>query len=137
MAAAARLTVDTSALVETFDACAERFGDVTAVLNAAEHSPLVPATVLCEIGYLAERRYGRRVIDRVLAEFETGGLELDCGERDIGRVRQLIARYDDLPLGSADAFVAACAERNGGRILTLDRRHFDVVGRELGLEVLP
>src|SRR5690348_11577901 len=69
--------------------------------------------------------------DRVLAEFETGGLQLDCGERDIGRVRQLIARYDDLPLGSADAFVAACAERNGARILTLDRRHFDVVGREL------
>jgi hypothetical protein len=54
--------VETSALVETFDARAERFGEVTAVLNA---------------------------------------------------------------------------ERNGARILTLDRRQFDVVGRELGLEVLP
>ena len=30
---------------------------------------------------------------------------------------------------------SACAERNGGRVLTLDRRHFG--GPGLGLEVLP
>ena len=75
--------------------------------------------------------------DRFLGSVERGELKLDCGDRDIPRVRQLMARYDDLPLGAADAFVAVCAERNGGRVLTLDRRHFDVVGRELGLEVLP
>lgn len=64
-------------------------------------------------------------------------MKLDCGERDLARVRQLLERYGDLRLGSADAFVIACAERNGKRVLTLDRRRFDVVGRELGLEVLP
>jgi predicted nucleic acid-binding protein len=78
-----------------------------------------------------------RAVQAVLSDVEAGTLELDCGDRDVPRVRQLIARYADLPLGAADAFVAACAERNGGRVLTLDRRHFDVVGRELGLEVLP
>ena len=107
------------------------------MIEAEERAPLVPATVLCEIGYLAETRFGPRAVDRVLHDLETGALVLDCGERDVARVRQLIARYADLPLGSADAFVAACAERNGGRVLTLDRRHFDVVGRELGLTVLP
>jgi len=64
--------------------------------------------VLCEVGYLAER-LGTRVIDRVLRDLATGALALDCGERDIPCVRHLIARYADLPLGSADAFVAACA----------------------------
>jgi len=98
--------------------------------------PVLPATVLCEVGYLAER-FGTRVVDQVLRDVETGSLALDCGERDIPRVRHLIARYADLPLGSADAFVAACAERTGRRVLTLDRRDFDVVGRELGLTVLP
>ena len=133
----ARLTVDTSAVLETFDTGAPRFGEVTAVLEDEEHPPFVPATVLCEIGYLAEHRYGKGALDRVLAELEGGALKLDCGERDIGRVRGLLERYDDLRLGSADAFVIACAERNGKRVLTLDRRHFDVVGRELGLDVLP
>ena len=89
------------------------------------------------MGYLAEQRYGFRAVDSVLQDLEEGKLELDCGDRDIARVRQLMARYDDLPLGSADAFVIACAERNDGHVLTLDRRHFDVVGRELGLDVLP
>ena len=30
----------------------------------------------------------------------------------------------------ADASVIACAERNGGKVLTLDFRHFRVVARE-------
>lgn len=116
---------------------AKRHADVQGVLAAETRPPLVPATVLCEIGYVAEKRYGSRGVDNLLRDIESGALVLDCGEHDIPRVRYLVARYDDLPLGSADAFVAACAERNGGRVLTLDRRHFDVVGRELGLELLP
>jgi uncharacterized protein len=97
----------------------------------------MPAATLGEIGYLAERRYGVRAVDAILRDLETGAVILDCGERDVARVRALVLRYGDLPLGNADAFVAACAERNGGRVLTLDRRHFDVLARELGLTVLP
>jgi predicted nucleic acid-binding protein len=33
--------------------------------------------------------------------------------------------------------VIACAERNGGRVLTLDRRDFDVVAGEGVITVLP
>ena len=98
---------------------------------------LLPAATLGEIGYLAASRYGANAVDAVLDDLITGTIELDCGERDVPRVRNLVTRYADLPLGLTHAFVAACAERNGGRVLTLDRRHFDVVGRELGLEVLP
>ncbi|CAN5537467.1 hypothetical protein BH23CHL5_BH23CHL5_01160 [soil metagenome] len=41
-----------------------------------------------------------------------------------------MTRYADLPLGYANATVIAAAERNGGRILTLDHRHFGVVARK-------
>ena len=111
--------------------------ELRAALEEASRPHLVPATVLCEIGWYAEQRLTAETFDRFLGALERGELRLDCGERDIPRVRQLIARYDDLPLGSADAFVAACAERNGGRVLTLDRRHFGALERGLGLEVLP
>jgi hypothetical protein len=93
--------------------------------------------VLCEVGYLAETRAGPRAVEALLEDLDVGFFDLDCGERDIARVRYLIKRYADLPLGSADAFVAACAERNGGLVVTFDRRDFDVLSRELGLTVLP
>jgi predicted nucleic acid-binding protein len=62
---------------------------------------------------------------------------LDCGEQDFARVRTLVRRYADLPLGLVDAAVLACAERNGGRVLTLDWRHFGVVARVGRITVLP
>jgi predicted nucleic acid-binding protein len=63
--------------------------------------------------------------------------ELDCGDDDIPRIRGLASRYEDLPLGFADASVVACAERNGGRVVTLDDRDFAVVAREEAIVVLP
>lgn len=86
---------------------------------------------------MLERDLGARGLDAFLAAIVTGRFSLDCGEDDIPRVRELAARYADLPLGVADAAVAACAERYGGRVLTLDRRDFDVVAGEVRLEVLP
>jgi predicted nucleic acid-binding protein len=97
----------------------------------------VPAAVLCEVGHIAERRLGSHAVDAFLGGLERGAVQLDCGEHDIGRARELLRRYTDLKLGVTDAFVAACAERNGGRVLTLDRRRFDVLARELALTVLP
>jgi len=47
---------------------------------------------------------------------------------DLIRCRELIAQYRDLPLGLADASVAATAERLGiPRLLTGDERHFRVI----------
>lgn len=49
-------------------------------------------------------------------------------QEDVNRAAQLVERYSDLPLGTADAVVVAVAERYGAAtIATLDRRHFSVV----------
>lgn len=98
---------------------------------------LVPAGVLAEITYLIERRLGLRALDGFLADIESGAYSLDCGDRDIPRIRELVRRYANLPLGFADAAVIACAERSGGRVLTLDLRDFGVVAREAPLHLLP
>ncbi len=101
---------------------------------------VVPAGILAEITYLIERRLGVRVLEGFIEDLESGGLTLDCGEEDLPRIRELVTRYADLPLGFADASVVACAEREGGsagRVLTLDRRHFDVVAREGWITPLP
>ncbi len=68
---------------------------------------------------------------------ESGVLTLLCGDGDLPRIRDLVRRYADLPLGYVDAAVIACAERHGGRVLTLDRRHFGVVAREGTISLRP
>jgi predicted nucleic acid-binding protein len=59
-----------------------------------------------------------------------------CGEGDFPRIRQLVARYSNLPLGFADAAVIACAERHGGNVLALDR-DFAIVAREGAISLIP
>ncbi len=131
------LTLDTSALYALVN---RRDPDHEAVREAllADGGPwLVPAAILGEIAHLIEARLGGRVLDLFLKDLEEGVFALDCGRERIGRARALAARYADLPLGFADAAVAACAAENGGRVLTLDRRGFEVLAGELPLSLLP
>ncbi len=54
------------------------------------------------------------------------------------RTADLVERYRDLPLGSVDASVIACAERLGvDQVATVDRRHFTVVKANRQLALLP
>jgi len=110
----------------------------TAKALADDPGPYVlPAGILTEVGYLAARRLGWDVLDARLQDVQDGSFALDGGETDIPRIRELVARYADLPLGFADAAVVACAERRGGRVLTLDQRDFAVVAREGKITPVP
>ena len=77
-----------------------------------------------------------RELEPFLLNIEEGEALLDYGERDFPCIRQLIERYDDLPLGFADAAVIACAERRGGLVLTYDQRHLPVVAREGTIQIV-
>jgi predicted nucleic acid-binding protein len=133
----ALITLDTSALVTLLD---RRDPDHRRVRQAfvVDGGPyLIPAWILAEIGYVAESRLGVRALDAFLGDLEGGAFSFECGDQDVPRIRELVRRYADLPLGVADAAVIACAERNGGRVLTLDVRDFGVVAREKKIELLP
>jgi predicted nucleic acid-binding protein len=131
------ITLDTSAVYALLD---RRDPDHTRVLDVLEGDPgpyVVPAGILAELAYLVESRLGTAAMDAVLADLDSGAYSLDCGADDLARVRELCSRYESLPLGYADSAVIACAERSGGRVLTLDQRDFGVVAREAAIDVLP
>jgi hypothetical protein len=131
------ITLDTSALLAILNAGDQYHTQVTTALRG-DHGPyIVPVGMLGELAYMIETRYGLRVLDLFLSDCESGAYLLHCGEDDIPRIRALVRRYADLPLGFADAAVIACAERHGGRVLTLDLRHVGTVAREGTLTVLP
>jgi predicted nucleic acid-binding protein len=124
------ITLDTSAVLALAN---RRDPDHVRVRGAFEGDSgpyLIPAGILAEATYLIQARLGPQILDGFLASLETGDLTLDCGEHDWERVRELVHRYGDLPLGAADASVVACAERSRSPILTLDFRDFRVVAAE-------
>ena len=54
------------------------------------------------------------------------------------RIADLVHRYRDLPLGTVDASVIACAERLGvDEVATVDRRHFTIVKAHRTLTLRP
>ena len=131
------ITLDTSALYALLNRGDRAHATAVEALNADRGPYLVPAATLGEIAFLVEERLGIRVLDLLLNDLETGAYTLDCGEDDLGRTRQLVARYADLSLGFVDAAVIACAERNGGRVLTFDLRDFGVVAAEGTITIVP
>ena len=133
----ALITLDTSTIFALLNRH-DRDHDATLAVVDADRGPyLVPAGILAEVAHLLERRLGPQVLDAFLLDLEQRAFTLECGEEDLPRARELISRYADLPLGFADAAVVACAEGSGGKVLTLDRRHFATVAREGRISVLP
>lgn len=130
------ITLDTSACFALLDAKDADHRATAEALTADPGPYLVPAGILAEVAYLIEARLGARILDLWLDDLQSGAFLVDCGDRDVPRIRELVGRYADLPLGFADASVVACAERSGGRVLTLDR-DFTVVSRDVPLRILP
>lgn len=131
------ITLDTSGLLALVDRKDPDHERAASVLEADRGPYLVPAETLGEVGYFVEAQYGQQVLDTLLADLESGYFSLDCRLERLSRIRALAARYADLPLGLVDSAVIACAEQNGGRVLSLDLRHFGVVAKEGKIQVLP
>lgn len=132
------ITLDTSGLFALINRTDPDHEQVKTTLLADPGPYLVPAGVLAEISYLIERRLGTEVLENFIEDLVSGALSFECGEEDLPRIRELVTRYADLTLGFSDASVVACAERtSGGRVLTLDRRHFDVVAWEGNITPFP
>jgi predicted nucleic acid-binding protein len=132
------MTLDTSGLLAVMDT-QDRHHIVCASAFDSDRGPyLLSTAVLAEIAWLLEARFHPDVAQRLLTEIRRGTLVLSWESQDIRRIQGLTQKYQDLSLGLADAAVIACAERNGGRVLTTDWRHFSVVARgEKSITVLP
>ncbi len=101
----------------------------------------MPQLVITEVAYLLENRVGTEAEVRFLGDLAAGNFTTDpVPPGDWLRIAELVAEYQDLPLGTVDASVVACAERLGiDAIATLDRRHFSVVrpAHAPAFEILP
>jgi uncharacterized protein len=89
----------------------------------------VPTLVVTEAASLIATRLGTEAEVRFLGDMASGAFTVDAvAPADWLRIAELVSRYRNLPLGTADASVVTAAERLGvTEIATVDRRHFSVV----------
>jgi predicted nucleic acid-binding protein len=99
------------------------------LLANAEGPLLVPELVVCEVGYLLSERIGPHAEVAFARAIAAGELISEpVGDGEWQRVAELVERYEDLPLGLADASIVALAERYEAKeIASLDHRHLGAV----------
>ncbi|MCR4373681.1 MAG: PIN domain-containing protein [Acidobacteria bacterium] len=123
------LLLDTSGLLAAVDASQARHADCAAVITGKPGPFLLSSFVLAELDYLLGTRVGAPAQQAMLAEVVRGAYRLESFEAaDVEVAQRVIAKYRDLQIGLADASLVVLAARHRVRdILTLDRRHFDVI----------
>ncbi len=130
------LVLDTSAVVALQD---RRDRMYERALAAIQHEPgpfIVPVGIVAEVDRVLTNR-APGATSHLLGSLIDGSLLMDCGDQDPPRILELMGRYGDLRLGYPDASVIACAERNGGRVLSFDRRDLTVVARDVPISLVP
>lgn len=123
------IIADTSGLLALFNSREPRHTEVAREVGAIEVPLVVSPFVLAELDYLVATRLGLDAELAVLDELGGGAYVIaDFGPADISSARDVIAHYPDQEIGLADASLVVLADRFATRtILTLDRRHFDVL----------
>jgi len=131
------ITLDTSGIVALFIRKDQRHGEAVRALGAARMPTVVPVGILAEVDAVLGRRLAPVASLVFLEGIQTGETLLDCGDLDLPRITTLMSRYAALPLGFADAAVVACAERNGGIVLTFDREGLQSISGDLPITLIP
>jgi uncharacterized protein len=133
--------VDTSALLAFFDADEPDHVAVSAVFAEATEPFVVSPYVVAELDYLVASRLGVVAELAVLSELAGCAWELAAMDTEaLADARVVVERYADQRVGVADASNVVLAARHETKtIVTLDRRHFDVLRPLTGgrFKVLP
>jgi predicted nucleic acid-binding protein len=121
--------VDTSALLAFFDTDEPDHAAVSLVLRDAAEALVVSPYVVAGLDYLVASRLGVSAELAALGELAGGAWDLPAiSAEELTQARSVIKRYADQQIGVADASNVVLAARYRTRtIVTLDRRHFDVL----------
>jgi uncharacterized protein len=120
---------DTSGLVAAY-AAGDRHSQRVQEILRADPGPLVLSPfVLAELDYLVHARAGVGSELNVLDDVAAGVYTLaDFSPADVGRAAAIVARYQQMHIGLADASLVVLAARyETTRLLTLDERRFRAI----------
>ena len=131
--------VDTSALYAAADRSEPEHDRCVEVLARADLDLVIPTLIVGEATYLVATRQGSAHEATFVRGISSFAIESPTVE-DWSKIADLVERYADVALGTADASIAVLAERLGtDLVVTLDRRHFGAIRTHGGqpFRVLP
>ncbi|MDN5860212.1 MAG: PIN domain-containing protein [Pseudonocardia sp.] len=135
------MIADTSGLLALFNEREPRHADVRAALDGEREPLVVSPYVVAELDYLVGTRIGVAAELAVLRELSGPGYELAAVDAELlAEAAAVVERYADQHIGVADASNVVLAKRyRTDRMLTLDRRHFEVLrtGDGRAFQLLP
>jgi uncharacterized protein len=119
--------VDAGPLIAAFDPREASHARCVEILRSRRHRLVIPTLVIAEVCHLiGERLDARREVAfvRGLRAFEVEAPTPD----EWPLIADMVERYADFRLGTADASIAVLADRlDTDLIVTLDRRHFSAI----------
>lgn len=127
------IIADTSGLLALFNRREPEHAQVRELVAGLDVPLVVSPYVVAEIDHLVAARVGVAAETEILREIGGGAYVLPCLDgNELVRAAGIVEKYQDQDIGVADASIVVLAERYASRkILTLDRRHFNVL-RPLG-----
>ncbi|HSZ70742.1 MAG TPA: PIN domain-containing protein [Solirubrobacteraceae bacterium] len=135
------LVLDTGPLLAALDTADPDHERCMALLGDADEELVVPSLVLSELDYWCHQRLGARAWLVFLDDLLAGAYRLEAVTiADLGRCRELQAKYADQSIGVVDASVLVLVERLGeSKLATLDHRHFGMLrpAHTEALQLLP
>lgn len=120
------ILVDTGPLVALLDRSDPFHATCSTAFKALPDDLITVWPVLTEAAYLL--RFSWETQAALFELMETGVLSiLPLDNKDLGRMRELMEKYRDLPMDLADSALVCVAEREKiRRVFTLDRKGFTV-----------
>jgi uncharacterized protein len=135
------ILIDTGGLLSALDESQTLHRECVQALALANAPFLLSPFVLAELDYLLMRNIGRAAQAALLEEVARGAYRLEHFDSgDIARANEVMARYDSLDIGLADASIVVLAEKyQVSDVLTLDQRHFRAmrIGARKRFRILP
>ena len=123
------IIADTSGLLALFNAKEPAHEAIVAALATTDQILVVSPYVVAELDYIVATRMGTTNELALIRALASGAYEHPpMTDDDLLACAEVIERYEDLQIGIADASLVVLANRyRTTTILTLDRRHFDVL----------
>ncbi len=124
-----QIILDTSAVIGLMDKNYKKHTLLKRIFTEKENLFILPSTAIGEICYMLNSRFGSKIELIFLLEIIKASFQLELlKDIDIIRIVEILKKYDTLNIGYVDASIIAIAERlKVNKILTLDRKHFEVV----------
>jgi predicted nucleic acid-binding protein len=119
--------LDTGFLLAVLDADDE-LHEICAIALQEEPDLLLPDMVIPELAYMSVRELGHATLSQFLRSLNKGELTIvQTTNDDLLRTAEILEKYADNKVDFVDCAIVAMSERfNVTRILTVDRRHFEI-----------